>query len=282
MPLLVSPHRLATSTLVAYFRKSTASCGASLPTANPLPPPKASVGSPAPPSTAGNGNQPRSSPIPLLSGELAFIVPGAHCPISIIAAPPVAIVAACPPAPSHTAARYPFWNGSSSVSRRSSVPALTNGSASHAPASAACCIASAPPRRSARYAHQNIAGHLSPAPRESGVIPASFSVWTSSRNSSHVVGGAVIPACSNCALLYQNPTMPRSKGMPYCLPSTWYMPTAASLRSPIHGWTSAVMSLTRPASTCSRSPPPPHDWNRSGGSPAWRRGAIAVLNASFS
>ena len=27
--------------------------------------------------------------------------------------------------------------------------------------------------------------------------------------------------------------------MPYCTPSTWYMPTAASLRSPIHGSTSA-------------------------------------------
>ena len=114
------------------------------------------------------------------------------------------------------------------------------------------------------------------------MIPASFSVWTSSRNSSQVAGGAVIPACSNRSLLYQNPTIPRSNGMPYCTPSTWYMPTAASLRSPIHGSTSAVMSRTRPASTCSIRPPPPHDWNRSGGSPACRRGAIAVLNASFS
>ncbi len=70
--------------------------------------------------------------------------------------------------------------------------------------------------------------------------------------------------------------------MPYCTPSTWYMPTAASLRSPIHGSTSAEMSRTNPASTCSMRPPPPHDWKRSGGSPACRRGAIAVLNASFS
>ena len=42
------------------------------------------------------------------------------------------------------------------------------------------------------------------------------------------------------------------------------------------------MSWTSPASTCSRRPPPPQDWNRSGTSPAWRLVCSAALNASFS
>src|SRR5690349_2781164 len=42
------------------------------------------------------------------------------------------------------------------------------------------------------------------------------------------------------------------------------------------------MSLTRPASTCWRRPPPPHVWNRSGTSPCWSRVVSLVLNASFS
>ena len=42
------------------------------------------------------------------------------------------------------------------------------------------------------------------------------------------------------------------------------------------------MSLTRPASTCCRRPPPPQVWNRSGTSPCWSRVVSLVLNASFS
>ena len=42
------------------------------------------------------------------------------------------------------------------------------------------------------------------------------------------------------------------------------------------------MSLTRPASTCWRRPPPPQVWNRSGTSPCWSRVVSLVLNASFS
>ncbi len=97
-----------------------------------------------------------------------------------------------------------------------------------------------------------------------------------------MAGAAVIPALVNWDLLYQKPTMPRSNGMPYCLPSTWYMPMAPGLISLAHDDTSAEMSLTRPAFCCSRSPPPPHDWNRSGGVPAWRSVVSLVLNASFS
>ena len=40
MPVLSAPQRLALSTLLMYLRNSIASGGASLPTANPLPPPK--------------------------------------------------------------------------------------------------------------------------------------------------------------------------------------------------------------------------------------------------
>src|SRR3954453_18983733 len=45
---------------------------------------------------------------------------------------------------------------------------------------------------------------------------------------------------------------------------------------------SDVMSLRAPASACAAMIPPPHDWNRSGMSPAWIDVASFVLNASFS
>src|SRR2546423_4206586 len=76
----------ALSGLLKNFRKSIASGGAFLPTAIPLPPPTPSVGAPAPPVTAGNGNQPRSSPRPFLLVLSATSTPGAHWPISSIAA----------------------------------------------------------------------------------------------------------------------------------------------------------------------------------------------------
>ncbi len=44
----------------------------------------------------------------------------------------------------------------------------------------------------------------------------------------------------------------------------------------------SVMSCTTPASTWSRSTPPPQDWNRSGTSPAWMLVCSAALYASFS
>ena len=91
-----------------------------------------------------------------------------------------------------------------------------------------------------------------------------------------------MPASSNWSVLYQKPTRPRSNGMPYCLPSTWYMPRAPGLIVSCQSATSAVMSCTRPASTCSRRPPPPHDWKRSGGVALLESVASLVLNASFS
>src|SRR3954447_15890150 len=46
--------------------------------------------------------------------------------------------------------------------------------------------------------------------------------------------------------------------------------------------TSAVMSLSSPASACCAMPAPPQDWNRSGTSPDCSWVASLVLNASFS
>ena len=101
----LAPPLLATSGLTRNFAKSTASGGASRPMAKPSPPPNCSPSWPAPPSTAGNGNQPVFSPRPILSLVLAAKVEGAHCPIRSIAARPLPTVAASPPAPSHGDAR---------------------------------------------------------------------------------------------------------------------------------------------------------------------------------
>ncbi len=49
-------------------------------------------------------------------------------------------------------------------------------------------------------------------------MPAALSLPTAARYSSQDAGGAVMPACSNSALLYQKPIIPMSHGMPYCLP----------------------------------------------------------------
>ncbi len=84
----------AFETLLKNLRKSTASGGAFLPTAMPLPPPTPSVGAPAPPATAGNGNQPRSAPRPFLLVLSATSTPGAHWPISSMAALPLPTAAA--------------------------------------------------------------------------------------------------------------------------------------------------------------------------------------------
>ena len=220
MPPL-APALLATSLVTRNLAKSSASGGASLPNAKPSPPPNCSVALPAPPSTVGNGNQPRSESTSSPSFALAANVEGAHWPIRSIAALPLATVAASPPAPSHGAARKPFWNGSMSISRLSSSPALTNPGESKEPSSPACAIASLPAIRSDRFAHQNMPGHLSFPPTASGVTPAPFNVSTSARNSAQVAGGPSIPAFSNSDLRYQTPTMPRLNGIPYCLPSTW-------------------------------------------------------------
>src|SRR6478735_72969 len=272
------------SWFVMNFKKSTASGGASLPTAKPSAPPKASVGWPAPPSTVGNGNQPSSKGRFAAPSTPAWVAnaPGAHWPIRSIAAPPLAIVPDSPSGASQPAPRNPAWNGSSATRSPTFSPASTTAGTLKLLSAAIWFIASAPPRRIMRYEYQKWAGHLSPAPTAIGVIPASFRVCTSASSSSQVSGGALIPACAKRSLLYQTPTMLALYGMPYCLPSTWYRLVAPSLRSPTKSDEASVMSCTKPASTWSRNPPPPHDWNRSGTSPDCRLVCRAALNASFS
>src|SRR5215207_2308542 len=217
----LAPPLLPIGGLTRNLTKSTASGGASRPMANPSPPPKYSVGWLLPPSTVGKANHPRSSPRPFLSLVLALNVNGAHWPMRSMAARPLPIVAASPPAPSQGAARKPGWNGFMSMSRLSCFPASTKPGPSNEPSSPALAIASLPAMRSERLAHQNMPGHLSFSPTASGVTPALLSFCTSLRNSSQVVGGASIPAFLKCFLLYQKPTTPRLYGIPYCLPSTW-------------------------------------------------------------
>ena len=149
-PLPDSPQTLALSTFVMNSRNSTASGGASLPTANPSPPPNASVAAPAPPSTIGNGNQP-SSNASSPSGTPAAVrnAPGAHWPMRSIAARPL------PMAPdssgSHVAARKPGWKGSMSMRRFSSSPAAITSGTLKLPSAAIAFITSAPPSRTIRY-----------------------------------------------------------------------------------------------------------------------------------
>ena len=60
------------------------------------------------------------------------------------------------------------------------------------------------------------------------------------------------------------------------------MPTPAGLRSPIQGLVGSVTSFTSPASACSLSVPPPHDWKMSGTLPPCIVVVSLDLKASFS
>ena len=208
-------------------------------------------GHPAPPVTAGNGNQPRFHSCPSCCRELEAIVPGAHWPMSIIDAFPSPSAAASLPAPSHGRREEAFLERLlGDRDARSSLPAWTK-------------LGSAPVTGRDGLVHGLVAAgrgsrgrptRTSPstcraaAERPSGCTPAVLSLPTSARSSSHVAGGAVIPALSKWSLLYQKPTMPRSNGMPYCLPSSCVHPHGAGVHLSFHDATSAVMSLRRPAS----------------------------------
>src|SRR5262249_51825328 len=111
-------------------------------------------------------------------------------------------------------------------------------------------------------------------------MPAAFSFPMSARNSSHVVGGALMLALVKRSLLYQKPTTPRLYGIPYCLPLTC-QPWTELPRLPIHDLVSEVRSLTLPAWTWSASWPPPHCWKTSGGSDDCSATGILVVNCSF-
>src|SRR5688572_22253378 len=207
---LLAAHVSWFSSLVMKARKSIASGGASLPTANPSAPPNASVAAPSPPSTSGNGNHPSSNGSEPPASTPAWVrnAPGAHCPIRSIAAPWLAIVPDSPSGASHGALRKPAWNGSRATSSSTFSPAPITAGTLKSLLAAMPFMASAPPRRTIRYEYQKWAGHLSPAPTATGVMPASLSVWIVSSRPVQVVGGSVIPASANRSLLYQNPTMP--------------------------------------------------------------------------
>ncbi len=76
--------------------------------------------------------------------------------------------------------------------------------------------------------------------------------------------------------------MPVSTADAYVLPSLVYASSAVGISVSFHAPTSAVMSLTIPASACWKSTPPPQVWKMSGGSPAWMTVVSLVLKASFS
>ena len=188
------------STLVRNPRKSTVSGGASLPTMKP------SL------RAEGVGRKlrlrlrPRErEPADLerqrglrLVGEARVVPEGAEPPLPIrsIAAPGWPSRPDSPSGASHTAPRKPSWNGSMATSSATCSPAPTTAGTLKLLSAAIWFITSAPPRRTIRYEYQKWAGHLSPAPTAIGVMPASFSVWTSSSSSLHVAGGASMPACS--------------------------------------------------------------------------------------
>src|SRR5882724_8946467 len=91
-----------------------------------------------------------------------------------------------------------------------------------------------------------------------------------------------MPALPKRSLLCQKPTMPVSTGDAYVFPPVPYGSNAAGMSVSFQAATSAVMSLTIPASACWKSTPPPQVWKMSGGLPAWMFVVSFVLNASFS
>src|SRR4051794_23960926 len=114
-----------TSVLLMYFRKSGQDGGAAVVQEKPSPPPSVTPGSPAPPSTVGNGNQP-SLPARSLSSVSDAMVPGSQSPCSSIAACPLATMPAELPAPCCAGVpRKPSWNGFFASNAARSAPAFS-------------------------------------------------------------------------------------------------------------------------------------------------------------
>lgn len=102
---------VCTGSLPRYCRKSAHAFDARVVQAKPSPPPSTAAGSPAPPGTDGNGNQPTLESS-CLSSVSADIVPGSQSPCSSIAALPLATRPAELPAPCWAAVpANPVWNG---------------------------------------------------------------------------------------------------------------------------------------------------------------------------
>ena len=114
-------------------------------------------------------------------------------------------------------------------------------------------------------------------------MPLSLSVWTAVRNSSHVAGSVVMPASSKAVGVVPEADEAEVERHAVVLAVDLVHAEGARVdRRPSSRRCRRVMSLTRPASTCWRRPPPPQVWNRSGTSPCWSRVVSLVLNASFS
>src|ERR1019366_3470511 len=125
-PTLAPTTFSCTGVLSTYFRK-LAQAGSAAPVVHekPSPPPSTTAGSPAPPVTAGNGNQP-SCELRFLSVLSGVIVPGSQSPCSSIAAWPFETMPAELPAPTWAAVpRKPVWNGLVAMNDLRSVPAFT-------------------------------------------------------------------------------------------------------------------------------------------------------------
>src|SRR5690348_18471040 len=158
------------------------------------------------------------------------MTPPSQAPMSSIAALPLASRPAELPAPVWPdVARKLGWNGVVPRNVLTSWPALTKHGSSKFCLVEAFFNASAEHSRTAKLYHQCPAGHLSPAPRAIGVMLAALSLVTAAFKSSRLAGGAVMPALVNRSLLYQKPSMPKSNGRPYCLPSTDQMLAAGPM-----------------------------------------------------
>src|ERR1017187_5531309 len=125
-PTLAPTTFSCTGVLSTYFRK-LAQAGSAAPVGHekPAPPPRTRAGAPAPPVTAGNGNQP-SCEVKLVLVVRPCITPGSQSPCSSMAAWPVETMPAELPAPAWDAVpRKPVWNGLVAMKVLRSWPAFT-------------------------------------------------------------------------------------------------------------------------------------------------------------
>ena len=195
----------------------------------------------------------------------------------------VAWAAAELPAPSHGAARKPSWNGSSAMSFWKSSPALTKHGSDQSPVVTAlsmpglaavadrevCPVEGAGPGVLAGEGDRGDALVLERLDGRQELVPR--------RRQGRDAG--ILKAL----VLYQKPDEAEVERHAVVLAVDLVHAEGAGVDRVLpRRAMSAVMSLTRPASTCWRRPPPPHVWNRSGTSPCWRSVVSLVLNASFS
>src|SRR3954451_4478321 len=187
------------------------------------------VALPPAPGTDGKANQLRNAGC-FLSGVRLAIVPPSHAPMSSIAALPLATRPAELFGPTWPGvARKSGWNGWVARNVLRSLPALTKQGSSNFCLVAASFSTADEHSLSVKLYHQWAAGHLSPAPRATGILLIALILAMSAFSSSIVVGVVVMPAWVNMSLLYQKPSIPNWYGRPYCLPLTDQMLDAAPI-----------------------------------------------------